>query len=119
MKKDVRDFIDFLEDIVDAMEKAMNFVEGMSYEEFAQDDKTIFAVIRALEITGEAVKSVPDEIRKNYPEIPWRGMAGMRDKVVHEYFGVNLKIVWETVNERVPEIRPLFEKMLRDIKTLK
>ena len=71
MKKEIGDFI---EDIVDAMEKAVNFVEGMSYEGFAQDDKTIFAVIRALEIIGEAVKNVPDEIRKNYPEIPWRGM---------------------------------------------
>ena len=71
MKKEIGDFI---EDIVDAMDKSVNFVEGMSYEGFAQDDKTIFAVIRALEIIGEAVKNVPDEIRKNYPEIPWRGM---------------------------------------------
>lgn len=81
MKREIGDFI---EDIINAMNKAVKFVEGMSYEEFVQDDKTVFAVIRAIEIIGEAVKNIPDDVRKDYPEIPWRGMAGMRDKVIHE-----------------------------------
>ena len=106
---------DYIEDIINAMEKAMSFIEGMSYGEFIEDDKGIFAVIRALEIIGEAAKKIPDEMRKNYPEIPWKGMTGMRDKMSHEYFGVNLKLVWETVKERIPEAKPLFDKMFRDL----
>jgi len=115
MKREIGDYID---DIVDAMNKVLKFVEGISYEEFAQDEKTVFAVIRAIEIIGEAVKNIPEDIRREYPEIPWRGMAGMRDKVIHGYFGVNLKVVWETVKERIPEVKPIFEKMLKDLEKL-
>jgi uncharacterized protein with HEPN domain len=110
-----REVGDYVEDIIDAMDKAASFVENISYEEFAQDAKTVFAVVRALEIIGEAVKRIPQDIRKNYPEIPWRDMAGMRDKVVHEYFGVKLERVWETIQRDIPSIKPLFEKMLRDL----
>ena len=72
MKREVGDFID---DIINAIDKALKFVEGMSYEEFANDDKTIFAVVRAIEIIGEAVKNIPDDLKKKYPEIPWKGMC--------------------------------------------
>jgi uncharacterized protein with HEPN domain len=102
---------DHVNDIIDSMNKAMKFIEGMSYEQFTRDDKTVFAVVRALEIIGEAVKKIPEEIRVKYPEIPWKGMAGMRNKVIHEYFGVNLKYVWETVGKRIPELKPMFEKL--------
>jgi uncharacterized protein with HEPN domain len=97
------------------MNKAAKFVEGMSYEEFVQDEKAVFAVIRAIEIIGEAVKNIPDDVRKAYPEVPWKGMAGMRNKVIHEYFGVDLKVVWETIQERIPEVKLSFEKMLKDL----
>ena len=60
----------------------MKFVKGMSYDEFVQDDKTVFAVVRAIEIIGEAVKNIPEEVRGSYPEIPWKDMAGMRDKLI-------------------------------------
>ena len=110
-----REFGDFIEDVINAMNKALKFVEGVSYEEFAKDDKTIFAVIRAIEIIGEAVKNIPENTRKEYPEIPWKGMAGMRDKVIHEYFGVDIKVVWDTVKKRIPEVKPLFERMLKDL----
>lgn len=106
---------DFIEDIISAMDKALKFVEGMSYEEFVQDDKTVFAVVRAIEIIGEAVKNVPDDIKKKYPEVPWKGMAGMRDKVIHGYFGVDLKVVWDTIKKRIPEVKPLFERMLEEL----
>jgi len=112
MKREVGDFI---EDIIDAMDKALKFVEDISYEEFTKDDKTIFAVIRAIEIIGEAVKNIPEDIRKEYPEIPWRGMAGMRDKIIHGYFGVDIKVVWDTVKKRVPRVKLLFERMLKDL----
>jgi uncharacterized protein with HEPN domain len=112
MKREIGDFI---ADIVDAMDKALKFTEGMSYEEFVRDEKTLFAVVRALEIIGEAVKNIPEDVRKRYPEIPWKGMAGMRDKVIHAYFGVDTKVVWDTVKRRIPELKPLFEKMLNEL----
>ena len=112
MKREVGDYI---EDIIGAIDKAMNFVKNISYEEFIQDDKTVFAVVRALEIIGEAVKNIPDDIRKNYREIPWKDMAGMRDKFIHEYFGVKLSIVWRTVKEEISPLKPIFEEILKDL----
>ena len=112
MKREIGDYI---EDIISAMDKAMDFVKNMSYEEFTRDDKTVFAVVRALEIVGEAVKNIPGVIRKKYPEIPWKDMAGMRNKVIHEYFGVKLNIVWRTVKEEIPPLKPLFEKILKEL----
>ena len=75
-------FLDFVEDILDAMAKAEILVEGMSYDEFEADFRTNFALVRALEIVGEATKRLPASVRAQYPEIPWRGMAGMRDRML-------------------------------------
>ena len=72
-------------------------------------------MVRALEIIGEAAKHVPASIRKRYPELPWKAMAGMRDKVAHRYFGVDLEIVWKTVKEEIPRIQPIVERALRDL----
>ncbi len=106
---------DYLEDIIDAMAKAMEFTKNMSYEEFVRDDKTIYAVIRALEIIGEAVKNIPEDIRKKYPDIPWRSIAGMRDKLIHAYFGVKIERVWEVVKRDIPNLKPKFEKILEEL----
>jgi uncharacterized protein with HEPN domain len=83
-----REIGDYIEDIISTMDKAIDFVKNMSYEEFTRDDKTVYAVVRAIEIIGEAARKIPGNVRKNYPEIPWNDMAGMRNKVIHEYFGV-------------------------------
>ncbi|MFH1215516.1 MAG: DUF86 domain-containing protein [Pseudomonadota bacterium] len=101
--------IDYLEDILDAISKSLSFVHGMTKEKFFQDDKTVFAVIRALEIIGEAAKKIPEDTRCKYPDLPWREMAGMRDKLIHDYIGVNLEVVWKTVFEDLP----ILEKNLR------
>jgi uncharacterized protein with HEPN domain len=108
-----RDILDFLEDAVDAMEKAEQFISEMSYEEFKKDDKTIFAVIRALEIIGEAIKHVPDDFRNNYPDVPWRDISGMRDVLIHDYFGIDIETVWETVITNIPKTKPLIEMILK------
>jgi len=107
-----RTILDYLNDIVDSMDKAQEFVGGMTYDDFFREDKTQFAVVRALEIIGEASKKIPVPIREKYPQIPWRSITGMRDKVVHEYFGLDLRVIWKTVKEDVPAVKPHFEKLL-------
>ena len=107
-------YIDYVKDTLEAIEKAAKFVEGMGYEEFTRDDKTIYAVIRALEIVGEAANKIPQDVKDNHAEIPWREIAGMRDKLIHDYFGVNLVVVWKAVSEDLPAIESLFRRMLAD-----
>lgn len=96
------------------MAKAEKFIQGMRYDDFLADDKTSYATLRALEIIGEAVKKVPQVIRNRYPDIPWAEMAGMRDKLIHDYFGVNLQTVWDTVKRDIPHLKPKFEQIYRD-----
>lgn len=103
-----------LNDISDNMERAERFVGTMDYTTFEDDEKTHFAVIRCIEIIGEAVKNIPDEFRVKYPEINWTDMAGMRDKVIHSYFVVDLELVWLVVKEDIPKIKPLIEKIIKE-----
>ncbi len=112
MKKEVRDYI---EDIIFAMQNAMNFIEGMKYDEFIKDTKTLYAVVRSLEIIGEATKQIPKDIKNRYPEIPWKQMAGMRDKLIHEYFGINDEKIWETLNKDIPRLLPIFQKIIEEV----
>jgi len=81
----------------------------MSYEMFAADKKTVNAVIRSLEVLGEAAKRIPPSFRKINPEIPWSKMAGMRDVLIHDYMGVDLKTVWKVTQDRLPELKQLLE----------
>jgi uncharacterized protein with HEPN domain len=105
---------DYLQDILDAMNKAQGFVSGMDYEAFKNDDKTAYAVIRALEVIGEAAKHVPDNLRQKYPAVPWQDMAGMRDILIHAYFGVDIETVWLTVVDKILQIKPLIERALKE-----
>ncbi|UCH90210.1 MAG: DUF86 domain-containing protein [Thermoplasmata archaeon] len=109
------EYKDYLDDILNSLIKIEQFVEGMTFEDFKVDDKTIFAVIRAFEIIGEASKSVPQAIKDKNSQIPWREMAGMRDKLIHEYFGVDLKVVWDTIKNDIPNIKTDIAKMIDEI----
>jgi uncharacterized protein with HEPN domain len=108
----------YVKDIIENMENAERFVGNMTFEEFSADIKTAYAVSRCIEIIGEASKNIPATVRRKYPAIPWKEMSGMRDKVIHFYFGVNYSLVWLVVKNDIPQIRPLvkdvFEKLSRD-----
>lgn len=95
---------DLLRDIVEALRRAQKYTEGQRYEGFLEDTKTQDAVVRTLEILGEATKRLSPSLRESRPEIPWKSMAGLRDKLIHDYFGVNLDIVWEIVRDQLPEL---------------
>jgi uncharacterized protein with HEPN domain len=110
----MREFLDYVEDIIGAMNDVIAFAEGIEFEDFKNNKMKIYASLRALEIIGEATKNVPDEIKECYPQIPWKDMAGMRDKLAHEYFGVVLEVVWDTIKKEIPETKPLLEKMAKD-----
>ncbi|MBI5550590.1 MAG: DUF86 domain-containing protein [Desulfobacterales bacterium] len=110
MSKD-RYVSDYLEDIRNAIEEVAEFIEGMGFEEFRSDRKTVNAVIRSLEVLGEATKHIPDDFRKRHPDIPWSKMAGMRDVLIHDYMGVDLKTVWKVAVERLPELAILMKSV--------
>ena len=110
----MRDYKLYLKDILAAIDSIEQFVAGMDLEAFRADDKTTSAVMRKLEIIGEATKQIPDEIRRNYPDIPWKEMAAMRDKLIHFYFGVDYQLVWRALKRRLPQIKPELQKMLEE-----
>ncbi len=112
----MRDFQVYIEDIVDAIESIQTYTEGLTYEDFVKDRKTVDAVIRNFEIIGEATKQVPLSVRREYPKVPWKDMAGMRDKLIHGYFGVQLDVVWKTIKERLPAVRLLMVEVLARMK---
>jgi uncharacterized protein with HEPN domain len=95
---------ELLDDIREAIQRIDSYLKGMSYDGFMRDDRTQDAVIRNIEIVGEATKGLSESVREQNPQIPWRRMAGMRDRLVHDYFGINLDIVWEVVATELPKV---------------
>jgi uncharacterized protein with HEPN domain len=110
-----RQWGDYLEDILEAVESIEEFIQGMTADEFISDKKTKYAVVRSLEVIGEASKNIPESVKVKFPDVPWKDMAGMRDKVIHYYFGIDYNVVWKTIKEDVPFIKPILRGMLNSI----
>ncbi|HIK30564.1 MAG TPA: DUF86 domain-containing protein [Oscillatoriales cyanobacterium M59_W2019_021] len=103
-----------LEDIVDAISEINSFVRGITFEDFLSNREKVLAVVKLLEIIGEATKKIPGELRNKYPEIPWSSVAGMRDILVHEYWQVDVEVVWQTIEESLPELARVISEMIRE-----
>ncbi|MBX7157992.1 MAG: DUF86 domain-containing protein [Verrucomicrobiae bacterium] len=108
--------LDYLNDIWDSIHKIEAFTKKIEEKTFYHDSKTNYAVVRALEIIGEATKQIPHSYRQQHPDIPWKLMAGMRDKLAHDYFGVDLEILWKTVKEDIPKLKHLIRPLMKSKK---
>lgn len=101
----------FIDDILDCAEKIVRYTKGMSFEAFAANELTRDAVLHNLEIIGEASKKIPEEVRRQHPEIDWKGMARLRDVLAHAYFLVNQSTIWDLVSREVPLLREQLRKL--------
>jgi len=110
-----RDDIVFLEDILECIEKIQQYVHGLSEKEFEENAEKQDAVIRRIEIIGEAVKNISANTRSHYPLIKWREIAGMRDVVIHQYFGVSIGLVWRVAISDLPKLKPEIEAIIHDL----
>jgi uncharacterized protein with HEPN domain len=111
----MRNYHLYIKDILDAIEAIEEFVKSCDSESFKNEDLVSSAVIRKFEIIGEAAKNVPDEIRNRYAQIPWKEMAGMRDRLIHSYFGIKYELVWNTIKTVFPSITPAIRKILDEL----
>lgn len=110
-----RDYKLYFLDIASSCKKISSYIRGLTFEKFSSEPKTIDAVVRNLEIIGEAVNKVPPEVRKETSEIPWNEIVGLRNKVIHEYFDVNVPIIWETVKDDIPNLQRQVKKVLKEL----
>lgn len=111
----MRDYRLYLSDIDEAVEKILEFTKGYSRLKLCADVKTADAVIRNLEVIGEAAKHIPKKLREKYPDVDWSAMMGLRNIIAHEYFGVDLDIIWKTISEKLPELKKQLERIIAEI----
>ncbi|OGH99959.1 MAG: hypothetical protein A2Y25_02440 [Candidatus Melainabacteria bacterium GWF2_37_15] len=110
-----RHYRHFLEDIIEHCDKSQEFIKDLSLEKFFEDEKTYYATVSALEIIGEAIKHIPEEIKLKYPEISWYKITGFRNMVIHEYFGIDREIVWNAAKINTIFLKDQISKILEDI----
>jgi uncharacterized protein with HEPN domain len=104
----------FIEDILESIELIKQYVEKMKIDNFKEDRKTIDAVVRNLEIIGEASRYVSEEIKQKYPKVDWKGVSGLRNRIAHEYFGLSVEIIWEIITKELPSLKKEIEQILKE-----
>ncbi len=115
MKVD-REYILFLEDMVISINRIFNYTEGLSYNTFVEDQKTVDAVTRNFEIIGEAANNLPKELKQNYPNVPWQQMYGLRNYASHEYFGISLVTLWEIIQNNLLDNKKDLELIITELR---
>jgi len=110
-----REYKAYFNDILEAIGKIEKYTANMTFDDFLHNELIQDAVVRNLEIIGEAVKNLPDDIKESYPEIEWRKIAGLRDILIHAYFGVDLEIVWDIVQNKIPELKEALKKIASNL----
>ncbi len=101
----------FLEDILESMDLIADYIQGMDYDRFKNDRKTIDAVVRNLEIIGEAARNIPEDVRNNYRDVDWKGIVGLRNRIAHEYFGIDTSIIWNIISVELPPFKKKLQKI--------
>lgn len=114
-KKQQRDELVFLEDILECIEKIEEYMDGMTEKEFEENSEKQDAVIRRIEIIGEAAKNISNDTREKYHDVQWREIAGMRDVVIHQYFGVTIGLVWRVATTEIPNLKGRIEEIIKEI----
>ena len=109
----MRDYKLYLDDILLAIKKIEKYTKGLTVKKLKDDDLIIDAVVRNLEIIGEAVKNIPSHIKEKYPDIEWKKISGLRDILAHEYFGIDLEILWDIVKNKLPELKAEITRLLK------
>jgi uncharacterized protein with HEPN domain len=100
-----------LSDILESIDRVPQYIEGLSFDAFANDQKSIDAVVRNLEIIGEAANRLPDEFKEKHPEVQWHKVVGLRNRIIHDYFGIDLKIIWQIIQTDLPPLRQTLSKI--------
>jgi uncharacterized protein with HEPN domain len=114
-----RNLILFLNDILKCIQKIQKYTKGKKYNDFIQNELLVDGIVRNLEVIGEAVKNIPEDFRKKYPTVEWKKIAGLRDILIHEYFGIDYELLWDIVKSKIPELKVQITKIVDELKNKK
>lgn len=116
MPKEKRKYIHFIEDIANAVKKIERYTNNLDYEEFSDNEMAVDAVIRNFEVIGEAVNNIPNEVKKKFPDVEWSEAVGFRNVLIHNYFGLDLESIWDTIKKNIPNLKKHVTKVLESEK---